>query len=82
MDVDDGARLQVRVVGELRRAVIRDALRHHRPAQLHALVLLKQALGMPVPEPDAGSPGTAPGGASEPAGEQAGEPIEGATCAP
>lgn len=47
---DDGARLLIRISGETRQALLRDAIKHYRPAPDHAVVLLRRVLGLPLPD--------------------------------
>jgi hypothetical protein len=46
--------LKVDLDQDAEKALVRDSVRHFRPLHLHAEVLLRQALGLPVPLPDLG----------------------------
>jgi hypothetical protein len=44
--------LKVDLDQDAEKALVRDSVRNFRPVNLHAEVLLRQALGLPVPLPD------------------------------
>ena len=52
----DGMTVKIPLDNELHAAIIRDAGRHLRPADLHVVYLLRQALNLEFPLPDMKKP--------------------------